>query len=156
MKEIRCRTRVVGAFPDGSSDLTLSAARLRHIARTSWGRKRHLNIYGPSQGHQEIEEQMRAVTAWAMTGALLKKATNSLYYIYFIIQMKYFVFYYIIHTKYILKWCFFNLIFYWEKTHFLYYKFPQYQCLFLFSISFLSLIILAGLTRYFSYACKPT
>ncbi len=32
MKEIRRRTRVVGAFPDGESALMLVAARLRHIA----------------------------------------------------------------------------------------------------------------------------
>ena len=32
MKEIRRRTRVVGAFPDGQSCLNLAAARLRYIA----------------------------------------------------------------------------------------------------------------------------
>ena len=32
MREIRRRTRVVGAFPDGQSCLNLAAARLRHIA----------------------------------------------------------------------------------------------------------------------------
>ena len=32
MREIRRRTRVVGAFPDGKSCLNLAAARLRHIA----------------------------------------------------------------------------------------------------------------------------
>ncbi len=35
MKEIRRRTRVVGAFPDGQSCLNLAAARLRYIAGTS-------------------------------------------------------------------------------------------------------------------------
>jgi len=44
MKEIRRRTRVVGAFPDGNSALMLCAARLRHIAGTKWGRQRYLNI----------------------------------------------------------------------------------------------------------------
>ncbi len=44
MKEIRRRTRVVGAFPDGHSALMLCAARLRHIAGTAWGRKRYLNM----------------------------------------------------------------------------------------------------------------
>ena len=34
MREIRRRTRVVGAFPDGQSALNLAAARLRHIAGT--------------------------------------------------------------------------------------------------------------------------
>ena len=32
MREIRRRTRVVGAFPDGQSALMLVAARLRHIS----------------------------------------------------------------------------------------------------------------------------
>jgi transposase-like protein len=31
-REIRRRTRVVGAFPDGESALVLVAARLRHMA----------------------------------------------------------------------------------------------------------------------------
>src|SRR5262249_53128128 len=31
LREIRRRTRVVGAFPDGQSALNLAAARLRHI-----------------------------------------------------------------------------------------------------------------------------
>jgi transposase-like protein len=34
MREIRRRTRVVGAFPDGQSCLNLAAARLRHFAGT--------------------------------------------------------------------------------------------------------------------------
>jgi hypothetical protein len=34
MREMRRRTRVVGAFPDGQSCLNLAAARLRHIAGT--------------------------------------------------------------------------------------------------------------------------
>jgi transposase-like protein len=36
LREIRSRTRVVGAFPDGQSALNLAAARLRHIAGTAW------------------------------------------------------------------------------------------------------------------------
>ena len=44
MKEIRRRTRVVGAFPDGHSALMLCAARLRHVAGTRWGSKRYLNM----------------------------------------------------------------------------------------------------------------
>ena len=34
IREIRRRTRVVGAFPDGQSAVMLCAARLRHIAGT--------------------------------------------------------------------------------------------------------------------------
>ncbi len=44
MKEIRRRTRVVGAFPDGQSCLNLAAARLRYIAGTAWSTKRYLKI----------------------------------------------------------------------------------------------------------------
>jgi len=44
MREIRRRTRVVGAFPDGNSALNPAAARLRHIAGTRWSTKRYLNM----------------------------------------------------------------------------------------------------------------
>ena len=44
LREIRRRTRVVGAFPDGQSALNLAAARLRHIAGTAWSTKRYLNM----------------------------------------------------------------------------------------------------------------
>jgi transposase-like protein len=44
MKEIRRRTRVVGAFPDGRSALLLVAARLRHIAGTKWGTRKYLDM----------------------------------------------------------------------------------------------------------------
>jgi len=37
MIEIRQRTRVVGAVPDGHSALMLCAARLRRVARAQWG-----------------------------------------------------------------------------------------------------------------------
>ena len=44
MREIRRRTNVVGAFPDGNSALMLVAARLRHIAGTKWSSKRYLSM----------------------------------------------------------------------------------------------------------------
>lgn len=44
LKEVRRRTRVVGAFPDGHSALMLVAARLRHIAGTKWGTKKYLDV----------------------------------------------------------------------------------------------------------------
>lgn len=44
MREIRRRTRVVGAFPDGKSALMLVAARLRHVAGTKWGARRYMNM----------------------------------------------------------------------------------------------------------------
>jgi transposase-like protein len=43
-REIRRRTRVVGAFPDGRSALMLVAARLRYVAATRWGTKRYLQM----------------------------------------------------------------------------------------------------------------
>jgi putative transposase len=44
LREIRRRTRVVGAFPDGESALNLAAARLRHIAGSEWSTKRYLSM----------------------------------------------------------------------------------------------------------------
>jgi transposase-like protein len=44
MREIRRRTRVVGAFPDGESALMLVAARLRYIAGTKWSSRRYLDV----------------------------------------------------------------------------------------------------------------
>jgi putative transposase len=44
MREIRRRTRVVGAFPDGKSALMPVAARLRYIATTRWDTKRYLQM----------------------------------------------------------------------------------------------------------------
>ena len=43
MKEIRRRTRVIGAFPDGYSAMMLVGARLRHISTTKWGTRQYLN-----------------------------------------------------------------------------------------------------------------
>jgi len=56
LREVRRRTRVVGAFPDGKSALMLVSARLRHIAGTRWGKKRYLNM----QLINEIEVEERA------------------------------------------------------------------------------------------------
>jgi putative transposase len=44
MRDIRRRTRVVGAFPDGQSRLNLAAARLRYIAASAWSTKRYMNM----------------------------------------------------------------------------------------------------------------
>jgi transposase-like protein len=44
MREIRRRTRVVGAFPDGNAAVLLVAARLRHIAGTRWGVQQYMNL----------------------------------------------------------------------------------------------------------------
>jgi transposase-like protein len=58
MREIRRRTRVVGAFPDGQSALMLCAARLRHIAGTKWGTKRYLSMEALHK--QDLENQLIA------------------------------------------------------------------------------------------------
>jgi putative transposase len=55
IREIRRRTRVVGAFPDGQSAVMLCAARLRHIAGTKWGTRRYLNMDTLKQ--QQLEQQ---------------------------------------------------------------------------------------------------
>jgi putative transposase len=44
MKEIRRRTKVVGAFPDGQSCLNLAAARLRYIAGSHWSTRKYMNM----------------------------------------------------------------------------------------------------------------
>lgn len=44
MREIKRRTKVVGAFPDGRSALMLCAARLRHVAGTRWGTRKYLDM----------------------------------------------------------------------------------------------------------------
>ena len=56
MREIRRRTKVVGAFPDGHSALMLSAARLRHIAGTQWGSRKYVNMQLLKQ--QEVEQTL--------------------------------------------------------------------------------------------------
>jgi putative transposase len=61
MREIRRRTRVVGAFPDGRSALMLVAARLRHIAGTRWGAKRYLDM-------ERLREQAQADPITATEG----------------------------------------------------------------------------------------
>ena len=43
-REIKRRTKAIGAFPDGQSALMLVCARLRHVAASEWGSKRYLNM----------------------------------------------------------------------------------------------------------------
>jgi len=43
-REIRRRTRVVGAFPDANSALMLVCARLRYMESSLWGTKMYLNM----------------------------------------------------------------------------------------------------------------
>ncbi len=53
MREIRRRTRVVGAFPDGNSALMLVAARLRHVAGTKWGSRKYLDMERLQEARKE-------------------------------------------------------------------------------------------------------
>ena len=43
-REIKRRTKAIGAFPDGQSALMLVCARLRHVAASDWESKRYLNM----------------------------------------------------------------------------------------------------------------
>ena len=43
-RELKRRTRAIGAFPDGESALMLVCARLRYVASSEWGSKRYLNM----------------------------------------------------------------------------------------------------------------
>ena len=43
-REIRRRTRAIGAFPDGNSALMLVCVRLRHVAASEWGSKRYMDM----------------------------------------------------------------------------------------------------------------
>jgi len=54
-REVRRRTRVVGAFPDGTSALMLVAARLRHVAGTRWGTRRYLDMAKLREQAEQIE-----------------------------------------------------------------------------------------------------
>ena len=57
-REIKRRTRVIGAFPDGQSALMLVCTRLRYIAGTDWGAKRYLNMQHLFElEKEEINEQ---------------------------------------------------------------------------------------------------
>lgn len=55
-REVRRRTRVVGAFPDGTSALMLVAARLRHVAGTRWGTRRYLDMAKLREQTQQAEQ----------------------------------------------------------------------------------------------------
>ena len=43
-REIKRRTKAIGAFPDGQSALMLVCARVLYVAASDWGTKRYLNM----------------------------------------------------------------------------------------------------------------
>ena len=62
-REIKRRTRAIGAFPDGQSALMLVCARLRYVSGTDWGAKRYLNMQHLFElEKEEINEQKS--TGW--------------------------------------------------------------------------------------------
>ena len=54
-REIKRRTRAIGAFPDRQSALMLVCARLRHVAGSQWGTRRYMNM--EHLNHLEDEQQ---------------------------------------------------------------------------------------------------
>jgi len=58
MREIRRRTRVVGAFPDGDSALMLVSARLRHVSGTKWGTRRYMDMERLREHHARGKEEL--------------------------------------------------------------------------------------------------
>jgi hypothetical protein len=84
IREIRRRTRVVGAFPDGHSASMVVAARLRHVAATKWGTKRYLqmNRLALGRGHRitlALSNQARAkATTKTTTSQQRKKVRKTL------------------------------------------------------------------------------
>lgn len=43
-REIKRRTKAIGAFPDGQSALMLVCARLRHVVASQWGTRRYMSM----------------------------------------------------------------------------------------------------------------
>lgn len=44
LKEVRRRTNVVGAFPDGRSALMLACARVRYVSDRAWSQRRYMDV----------------------------------------------------------------------------------------------------------------
>lgn len=53
-REIKGRTKEIGAFPDGQSALMLVCARLRHVAGTQWGTRRNMNMDHLSKPEEKL------------------------------------------------------------------------------------------------------
>jgi len=63
IREVRRRTRVVGAFPDGNSALMLVAARLRYMTGTQWGLRRYLDMSRLQATHNQPPQNQETATA---------------------------------------------------------------------------------------------
>lgn len=55
-REIRRRTRVVGAFPVGNSALMLVCTRLCHVVETQWGCKKYMHMK-----HLEVIDDVESI-----------------------------------------------------------------------------------------------
>ena len=73
MKEIRRRTKVVGAFSDGQSCLNLAAARLRHIAGSKWSTRKYM----------EYDTVLRGKNINQWSRRMMKCAKDSSHYRFF-------------------------------------------------------------------------
>jgi putative transposase len=67
MREIRRRTRVVGAFPDGNCALMLVAARLRYVAGTRWGTRKYLDMTRLKEYERDEQFESRAQQSGELT-----------------------------------------------------------------------------------------
>ncbi len=54
-REMKRRTKAIGAFPDGQSALMLVCARLRHVAGTQWRTRRYKNMDHLSKSVHRVE-----------------------------------------------------------------------------------------------------
>ena len=59
-REIKRRTKAIGAFPDGQSALILVCARLRHVAATNWGARRYMNMDHPCKAEDDLQSYIIA------------------------------------------------------------------------------------------------
>lgn len=59
-REIKRRTKAIGAFPDGQSALMLVCARLRHVVATSWGARRYMNMDHLFKSEEELQSDIIA------------------------------------------------------------------------------------------------
>ena len=60
-REIKRRTKAIGAFPDGQSALMLICARLRYVAVTSWGARRYMNMDHLFKSEEDLLSDIIAV-----------------------------------------------------------------------------------------------
>ena len=77
MREIRRRTRVVGAFPDGTSALMLVAARLRYVAGTRWGTRKYLDMTRLAEHARDEKFETRAQQKWRVYSNPIVELTDA-------------------------------------------------------------------------------